>query len=61
MSNIDIRIAMLEANIKQYELAKKLKITEFYLCRKLRYELSKEEKQKILIAIEELKKEKTNV
>ena len=48
MSNYEIRAEMLKHNIKQWQLAEKLGITEFSLCRKLRHELSKEDKEKAL-------------
>lgn len=60
MKNIDIRKKLKEVNIKQWELADKLIISEMSLVRKLRYELSEEEKQKIFSAIEELATEKNN-
>jgi len=55
MSNEEIRIAIIKANIKQYEVAKQLGVTEAFFSRKLRYEMTQEEKDKILQAIEELK------
>ena len=57
MSNEEIRIAMIKANIKQYQVADKLKIAEHNFSRKLRYELSEKEKARVLKAIEELKQE----
>ena len=54
--NIDIRIEMLKSNIKVNQLARTLKITRPSLSRKLRYELSLKEKEKILSIIKELKK-----
>ena len=45
---------MKQAKIFQWQLADKLVISEMSLVRKLRYELSEEEKQKILKAIDEL-------
>ena len=53
MSNYEIRAEMLKHNIKQWQLAEQLGITEFSLCRKLRHELSKEDKEKALKAIKE--------
>lgn len=47
MKNVEIRMALFEANMKQWELAELLGITEFTLSRKLRKELSDEEKNKI--------------
>ena len=60
MKNIDIRKKLKEVNIKQWELADKLIISEMSLVRKLRYELSEAEKQKIFAIIEELATEKNN-
>ena len=49
---------MIKADIKVHQLAKKLKITRPSLSRKLRYELSDKEKNKILKVIKEIRKEK---
>ena len=57
MENIDIRQEIKKSRFKHYEVAKKLGISETYFCKKLRYELTKEEKDEILRAIEELKQE----
>jgi len=59
MANQDIRIAIIQANLKYYEIAHKLGIFEQNFSKKLRYELSKEEKEKLLKIIEELKKERS--
>lgn len=48
MKNQEIRNAMKENNIKQWELAEMLGISENTMCRKLRKELPDEEKQHIL-------------
>lgn len=56
-NNIEVRIAIIEAELKHYQVAKKLRIHKYSLSRKLRYELSEKEKDRILKAIEELKKE----
>ena len=58
MSNYEIRAEMLKYNIKQWQLAEQLGITEFSLCRKLRHELSKEDKEKALNGIKEIIKER---
>ena len=60
MKNLDIRSKLKEANVKHWELADKLIISEMSLVRKLRYELSEAEKQKIFAIIEELATEKNN-
>jgi len=48
---------MLKSDIKVYQLAKKLNIARPSLSRKLRYELSDTEKQRILKAINQLKEQ----
>ena len=60
MKNLDIRKKLKEANIKQWELADKLIISEMSLVRKLRYELTEAEKRIILKAIDELAIKKSN-
>lgn len=59
MSNQDIRIAMIQANIKQYQVADKLGIAEHNFSRKMRYEISEKEKARVLQAIEELKNKRS--
>ena len=56
MKNLDIRQALKENNIKHWQLAEALNIAEFTLCRKLRHELSEEQKENIFAVIEQLKK-----
>lgn len=51
MTNLEIREAITKANIKHYELAEMLGITEWTLSRKLRKELPDDEKEKILDVI----------
>lgn len=58
MNNYDVRTEMFKHNIKQWELAEQLQISEFTLCRKLRHELSKEDKEKALNGIKEIIKER---
>lgn len=60
MKNAEIKNKLKQAKIFQWQLADKLVISEMSLVRKLRYELSEEEKQKILTAIDELATEKNN-
>jgi len=57
MYNSEVKQAIKSSHLKQYEIAKLLGISEFTLIRHLRYELSQEEKTKILNIIEENKKE----
>jgi len=47
-TNIDVRIAMIKANMKQWQAAEVLGISESGLCRKLRKELPKEEQEKMV-------------
>lgn len=54
MANKEIRCALINNGLKQYQLSDELGIAEATLSRKLRKELSPEEKQKILAAIERL-------
>lgn len=60
MKNAEIKNKLKQAKIFQWQLADKLVISEMSLVRKLRYELSEEEKQKILTAIDELVTENNN-
>ena len=55
MNNLDIRDALRINHIFHYELAKAMNISEMTLVKKLRDELSPEEKSKILDIIEKLK------
>lgn len=52
LANLEIRNKLKERNIKHWELAYKLGVSEYTLVRKLRIELSKEDKDKILNTIE---------
>ena len=56
MNNLDVREFIKANNIRQYEVADLLKISEFTFSRKLRKELSNEEKEKIFKLISENKK-----
>ena len=55
MNNFEIRKALMEAGMRNYQLADLLGITEFSLSRKLRKEISKDEQTKILKIIREHK------
>lgn len=48
MNNLEIRQAMKEKRLFNYELAEMLGISEFTMSRKLRNELPQEEKKRIL-------------
>lgn len=56
MNNFEIREAMKENRLYNYEVAAVLGVSEFTLSRKLRNELNQEEKEKILGIIEKLVK-----
>lgn len=58
MQNKSIRIALMEHNMRQYELAEIMGIHDFSLSRKLRHELSDEEQRKIVSLIEKHTAEK---
>lgn len=54
-ANLDIRFAIRKAGLTQYLVAEKLGISEATFTRRLRKELSPEEKQKIYDVIDDLK------
>lgn len=56
MKNMEIREALKDYRVYQYELADALGITEFTLSRKLRKELPDDEKQRILRIIKDTAK-----
>lgn len=56
MNNTDIKIAAREKGVFLWEVAAKYGISESHFSRKLRYELSTEEKQRVLAIIDELSK-----
>jgi hypothetical protein len=58
MSNKDIRLAVIEAGLKYYTVAKAYGCTDANFSRKLREELPEEEKTKLLDIIENLMGEK---
>lgn len=55
MKNLDIRNKLKKSHVFQYELAEAMKISEMTLLKRLRKELTKEEKEKIFSIIDELK------
>lgn len=57
MINLEIRKAAKEKGVKLWQIADRLGIWDTALSRKLRYELSEDETQKILDIINELAKE----
>ena len=54
MTNNEIRAKAKEKSVKLWQIADALKISEPTITRKLRHELSEEEKQKILALIDEI-------
>ena len=58
MKNIDIRQAIEKAGVKYWQVAAKINLNDGNFSRKLRKELSAEEKDKIFKIIEEIKNER---
>lgn len=58
MENKQLKELMKKHNIKQWQLAEKLQISEFTLSRSFRHELPEELKNKIITAINDLSKGK---
>lgn len=54
MKNIDIRVYAIERNVKLWQIATELHITDSSFSRRLRRELSKEAKQQIYEIIDKL-------
>lgn len=54
MKNIDIRLAIVNKRLKNYEVAAACGVSEFTFSRWLREELPQEKKKRILDAIESL-------
>ena len=52
--NADIRTAIKESSLCQYQVSEKIGVSEFTFIRWMRNELSDERKQRILAAIKEL-------
>jgi len=58
MNNLDIRKAIETSDFKYWQVANKLGMTDGNFSRMLRTELTKENKEKVLHAINELKEER---
>ena len=58
MSNSDVRTAAKSASVFQYQIAAAMGISEPTMTRKLRFELSDNEKKPIFEAIERIRTEK---
>lgn len=48
MKNLEIKKALKDSNMKQWELAELLQVSEFTLSRKFRKEFSEDEKKEII-------------
>lgn len=55
MANIDIKELAKKSNVKLWQVADRLGLTDITFSKKLRKELSKEEKENVKSIIEELK------
>lgn len=56
IKNLEIRQKLLESDVKQWQVARKLNISESAMSRKLRVTLTEDERQEILKAISEISK-----
>lgn len=56
MRNLDIRVMVSESGLKYTDIARKMGISRVWLSNLMRYDLTKENREKILKAIRELKK-----
>lgn len=60
MENLEIRRKLKEKKVFQWQVAKSIGISEMTLVRKLREEVTEEEKQKILSVIDKIAVENNN-
>ena len=60
MRNEEVRIALFQHNIKQWEVAEQLGVSEVTICRWLRSNLPQDKKAEIMSAINKLAEEKKN-
>ncbi len=56
MNNIELRTKIRENRLYQYEIAKRIGITEYTFCKWMREELSEERKELVLRAISDIVK-----
>lgn len=56
MTNVELRTYAMSKGVKQWQIAEKLGVSESVLCRKLRHELSEDDKSKIYQAIDQAEK-----
>ena len=59
LRNLDVRNMISDSDLKYWEIAEKLRITDSTFSRKLRKEFSEKEKDKIIEIINELSLEKS--
>ena len=52
--NQEVKKAMKEHKVKQWQIAERLGVSEFTLCRWMRHELPEEKKRMVLEAVEAL-------
>lgn len=57
VANQDLRECIKESNVKMWAVARRLGIADSTLCRRLRFELPRAEKQKIVAVVNELREE----
>lgn len=57
VANQDVREHIRESNVKMWEVARRLGIADSTFCRRLRFELPRTEKQKIMAVVNELREE----
>lgn len=60
-ANADIRKQMLDAGVRQWQIAEKLNVSEFTLSRWFRHELPADKKEKVAIAIREIDDDHTDI
>lgn len=58
MRNLDIRVMVSESGLRYIDIAKQMGISRVWLSNLMRYELTTENREKILKAIRELKGER---
>ena len=61
MRNLDIRVMVSESGLKYTDIAKQMGISRQYLSLLMRYDLTPENRSKILKAIRELREERGGV
>lgn len=58
VANQDVREHIKESGVKMWAVARRLGIADSTLCRRLRFELPRAEKQKIMTVVNELREER---